>query len=1005
MELFYKLRDRFRWTLLLAGLIWLGTGIVWGNSVSRYGWRPVALSWGVALALRASYTWLVFPYFLDPLRHLPSLTTLDFRDLLPVTIMERGKRPLEWVKRWPGSDLINIRVLGFGSVVLLVSPQAHRDVLNTHAADFVKPEGGRNYLRGILGDGLILVEGPEHKRQRRLLDPSFKIQNIRALQVLIAEKSEIMMESMLAESRKTGHVEIASWGSRFTLDIIGPALMSTDFQALTTKDNELERAFANLIAPSLGQSILFLLNLVLPSSVVRRIPCQTNRMLAQNTSIVQAICSDILDQKMATFTSNTESKDATADILGSIISNGELNKKELVDQMVTFLGAGHETTASSIAWVTHLLTLPKYHHYQTKVRDEVRSALQQAGHTDLNQALSWEILDMLPLVNGICEETLRLFPPVTNTARKAIRDSRVAGRHFPKDTVAIIMPWVTNRNPDFWGADAEDMVPERWISKTPDGARRLNKSGGATSNMCIQTFLHGHRACIGRELAKAELRTFVAVFFTRFTVRRLPGDNGDIVPAGSLTIKPAGGLKVWLQPYKASAILTILQVITTRLPYLVGASEGSPVPACSIATNMNPHNQPVQRQDNGNSVGAISRLALPAYVPPFPGIYPLPVPPQPVGQLFPMHTHPGPPYLPQQIHPAAQVPALRSPYPNPPAAISQRPPPPGVSVLSPQCLPTTEEMRYKCSVCGRFRSTKYHYKHPIPPGQLPSKTVCGRCWDEATGSEDSETADETQERRYRQLSSTGRLSRAVSTRAARSRSTVKYSDEEEYDYYQSGVPVQDGAVLEVSGVQRPMAYQGYVRGSLTPGPGRQADAFNGRAPHRQSVNVPWSRNARPETGLTALNLARRSVASGRLSDADWENNFHNEDTSSSCPSYRRRSQSQDGRRSRRPGSRTSQSRYRNESRVQPRRRSNSTDYYPPSDEEPDHLPPPSSREKVRSRRRDAGGDSRVRSISRSDLESRTLREDGEVEAIDRLTLADDYEYYDKDGMRVTVREI
>ncbi|RMZ85102.1 hypothetical protein DV738_g79, partial [Chaetothyriales sp. CBS 135597] len=399
--------------------------------------------------------------------------------------------------------------------------------------------------------------------------------------------------------------------------------------------------------------------------------------------------------------------------------------------------------------------------------------------------------------------------------------------------------------------------------------------------------------------------------------------------------------------------------------------------------NMNPHNQPVQRQDTGNSARGMTRPALPAaYAAPFPGIYPLPAVPQPAGQWLPMHAHPGPPYLPQQIHPAAQVPALRPPYPTPPTAVSQRPPPPGVAMLGPQHLPTTDEMRYKCSVCGRFRSTRYHYRHPIPPGQLPSKTVCGRCWDEATASEDSETADDTQERGYREVSPMGRLSRSASTRAARSRSTVKYSDEDEYDYYQSrrgrawsrsgspeispvrrssrraisrrarsrsvgnaGAHGEDGETRLVRRVtyieELPARTKGHghrhqysetyhVRGSLTPGPDRQVDALNRIAPHQPSVDEPWSRNVRPETGLTSLKKKYRSVASSRLSDSDFQNNFHNEDASSSSPS-----------------------------------------------------------------------------VSRSDRASRTFRQGGPVEAIDHLTLdrSDDYDYHDKDGMRITVREI
>lgn len=159
-----------------------------------------------------------------------------------------------------------------------------------------------------------------------------------------------------------------------------------------------------------------------------------------------------------------------------------------------------------------------------------------------------QVLEKLPWLNAVCEEILRLYPPVTSTGRVAIRDTFVAGVRIPKHTLVVLFPWAVNRNPRYWGgSDSERFVPERWLDKLPDGNRRLNKNGGAESNFCELTFLHGNRGCIGRDFSKAELRVILASFFGQFEVSRLPGDDLVAEPAGSLTIKPKGGLYVSLK--------------------------------------------------------------------------------------------------------------------------------------------------------------------------------------------------------------------------------------------------------------------------------------------------------------------------------------------------------------------------------------------------------------------------------------------------------------------------
>ena len=98
------------------------------------------------------------------------------------------------------------------------------------------------------------------------------------------------------------------------------------------------------------------------------------------------------------------------------------------------------------------------------------------------------------------------------------------------------------------------------------------------------------------------------------------------------------------------------------------------------------------------------------YPAPHPNMYPIPPPP--------MNTFPNQPF---------------------PMEAYQQPLPPGARIISPPRFPTADELKYKCSVCGRFRSPRYHYRHPIPPGELPRQTVCRKCREAATDSDDSDS--------------------------------------------------------------------------------------------------------------------------------------------------------------------------------------------------------------------------------------------------------------------------
>jgi cytochrome P450 len=127
------------------------------------------------------------------------------------------------------------------------------------------------------------------------------------------------------------------------------------------------------------------------------------------------------------------------------------------------------------------------------------------------------ILQSLSLLNGACSETLRLYPAINIIYRNTVRPTVLAGNAIPAGVQVILSPWAINRDKRFWGDDAEEFRPERWIDIDAEtSAEKPNNSGGAESNYTNLTFLHGPRSCIGHNFAVAELRCLVAMFVGRF---------------------------------------------------------------------------------------------------------------------------------------------------------------------------------------------------------------------------------------------------------------------------------------------------------------------------------------------------------------------------------------------------------------------------------------------------------------------------------------------------------
>ena len=513
--------------------------------------------------LLAWATWavIIYPRFFSPLRHLPTPPDNKFFTGQTKRILKEssGMPMRDWTETVPNDGLIRYSVW-FQERLLLTNPKVLGEVLVTKNYEFIKPKHFRNGLGRILGIGILLAEGEEHKTQRKNLMPAFAYRHIKDLVPVFWSKSRELTEHLskasklpIPPSEKTesvdpeksaadapqhapGVIEVGNWTSRATLDIIGLSGMGQDFGALDNPDNKLNQTYRMIFNPSGIGRALQIAGIFLPFWLIKRLPVKRNGEIEAASGYIKQLCRDLIAKKRTVM----EKKERTeVDILSVALESGGFSDEDLVNQMMTFLVAGHETTATAMIWAIYLLC--KHPEAQRKLREEVRSKLP-----GLDQDITAAELDSCHYLHAVCCEVLRLWSPVSLTMRIAAHDTSINGQYIPKDTVIILAPWATNRSTHLWGEDALEFKPERWLDV--DG--KANNKGSADSNFSFLTFLHGPRSCIGQRFAQAEFACLLGAWIGKFETRFEEGsyfekeDNPPI--KGGITAKPKGGLWVRL---------------------------------------------------------------------------------------------------------------------------------------------------------------------------------------------------------------------------------------------------------------------------------------------------------------------------------------------------------------------------------------------------------------------------------------------------------------------------
>jgi cytochrome P450 len=382
-------------------------------------------------------------------------------------------------------DAIEARI-GWKKFYVFFHPDHIREVLSDKADIFVKGEQ-YNQLRHLLGDGLLTSAGPEWEKQRRLLNPIFGKAGLDILLKLIQKSSKEFNENLLSE------VEIDWTKSMFDFSL---SVAMSSFFGSNLNQQKMDQMAADthtcMRFVSKRMTGVFNLPLFLPTREHKKFKLALNHIRSE--------VERIYDEKKLF---NKNETNEVSDLLDLLISAQDedkykLSKAQVFDQVMSFLIAGHETTAITMGWLFFLLA--KNPHYQDVLIKEF-----EKNNYEFNSSSS---LSEYPFLEAVISETMRLYPAGWIIARNSLSDNSVGGLKVKSGRVVAVCPYVAHRDSRWW-SQADKFWPERFLDKVfisnlPKGA--------------YVPFSMGKRNCIGARFSQIEIMVFTIDFFKKFKV-------------------------------------------------------------------------------------------------------------------------------------------------------------------------------------------------------------------------------------------------------------------------------------------------------------------------------------------------------------------------------------------------------------------------------------------------------------------------------------------------------
>ncbi len=387
-------------------------------------------------------------------------------------------------------------------------------VLKERPDDFPKSDRVREGLTPLLGNSVFVTNGEVWKHQRRIIDPAFEGGRLRNTvpAMLAAGQGTVTRLEHLADGTPQ---EIEAHTSHAAADVIFRTLFS-----IPIEDETASQVFTAFQDHQRTQPVVNLAALLPLPRWVPRLHRRTTRQTALRIR-------NLITQLTASRTVQIRNGDAPDDLATKIMTTPDpetgqiFSTEDMVDQVAIFFLAGHETSASALAWALYLLAM--HPEWQDKVADEALTLPEEFGFSDMSK---------LRVARDVFRETLRLYPPVPMMVREASCPERFRDRNVPKGAQIVLSPWHLHRHERLWD--------------DPDGfdpARFETENGRTCLRTAYMPFSAGQRVCPGAGFAMIEGPLLLSMLVRAYRFELVP--ERAAMPVAHLTVRGRDG--IWLK--------------------------------------------------------------------------------------------------------------------------------------------------------------------------------------------------------------------------------------------------------------------------------------------------------------------------------------------------------------------------------------------------------------------------------------------------------------------------
>ncbi|KZT51815.1 cytochrome P450 [Calocera cornea HHB12733] len=418
---------------------------------------------------------------------------------------------------------------------IIMDPRAMSYVLNTNSYNFVRHKGNVAVFNIMLGGGILAYEGEAHRRHRKSMTPGLSVGAIRYYTTLFLTAVTKVMEQWRSQleaeiDKKNMIVNMEQWMNAVSFESIGQAGFNHDFGCTSGIIHPVANHLTALGKSSTTIGSLMVLGLVQAFPAVLRLPLHRNHVMknirTSMTEVARSFRSRLQNAK-------SDVSDDHRSLVASIMKaeGRALSESEVISEMNTLLLAGFETTATTMTWCFHELSV------NTRVQDRLREELKNYPEPTYEQMAT-----EMPYLTAVVQETLRTHPGSQETHRIAANDDTIPLQSLATTAdgkvvdhidiragTGIIIPIeAINRSTMIWGPDSHEFKPERWLTDLPEKAKNIQ------GYHHLMTFIDGPRNCIGRNFSVAEFKAVLAVLVRHFYFAPLK-DGSDVVRVRTFT--------------------------------------------------------------------------------------------------------------------------------------------------------------------------------------------------------------------------------------------------------------------------------------------------------------------------------------------------------------------------------------------------------------------------------------------------------------------------------------